>query len=99
MKIVPISPFDKQALELIAAADEFSMSLYPAESNHLEPPTALAAPNVLFAGAWDGPLLTGIGAIIQHEDYGEIKRMYVRESHRGRGIAKAIVRYLEATYG
>ena len=74
-------------------------ALYPPESNHLEGVAALKLPNVLFVGAWCGATLAGCGAVKRLEDdgvYGEIKRVYVLEDYRGRGVSKAIMGVLEA---
>ncbi len=59
---------------------------------------ALALPNVLFLGAYLKGDLAGCGAVkIMHDDssYGEIKRVYVLESFRGRGVSKQLMQALE----
>ena len=74
-------------------------SLYPAESNHMESPSALALPNVLFLGAYLDGELAGCGAVkLMHDDgsYGEIKRVYVLDTYRGRGLSKQLMQALEA---
>ena|SRR3982751_4112884 len=38
--------------------------------------------------------LAGCGGIKLHPDYGEVKRMYVRPSYRGRGLGKAMLDHL-----
>lgn len=84
---------------LIALSDAFMGARYPAESNHLESAQVLLGPTALMLGAWVGDQLIGCGAVkIRHDDgsYGEIKRVFVVDEHRGRGISKAIVQALEA---
>ena len=47
--------------------------------------------------AYEGETAVGCGAIKpQGADAMEVKRMYVRESHRGQGIAQAMLRDLES---
>ena len=69
--------------------------MYPAESNHLDSLDELNKDNVRFVGAFaDGEML-GCGAVKLFADYAEIKRVYVPEIQRGRGIARAIMAVLE----
>ena len=57
---------------------------------------ALKQPNVLFAVARDDTsVVIGCGAVVLFDDYGELKRMFVPPAQRGRGVAKAIMAYLE----
>jgi putative acetyltransferase len=94
-----ISPVEEAALRLLRASDEYLSSLYPPESTHLESATALAAPHVAFFGALVDEQLLGCGALKRMEDdgvYGEIKRVFVAPPHRGRGIARALMRHIEA---
>jgi putative acetyltransferase len=78
----PLDPFDPQAGELLAASNAYMATLYPAESNHLDGPEVLAAPNVHFIGGWQGERLLACGAVKLQRDadgaYGEIKRVWVR---------------------
>jgi putative acetyltransferase len=69
--------------------------MYPPESNHLDSLDELSKPNVDFLAAYTDSEICGIGAVKVLSDYGEIKRLYVPEKHRGKGIAKAIVEELE----
>jgi putative acetyltransferase len=97
MQITPVDP--RLAAALIAHSDAYMAALYPAESNHLENLSALSLPNVLFVGAYIDGELAGCGAVKTLEDdgrYGEIKRVFVLEQHRGKGLSKAIMQTLEA---
>ena len=98
MQIKPLDPLSAAAAQLLALSDAYMASLYPAESNHMESPTALALPNVLFLGAYLDGELAGCGAVkLMHDDdsYGEIKRVYVLEAYRGRGVSKQLMQALE----
>lgn len=94
-----LDPASPEALELLRRSDRTMAALYPSESNHLDGAADLAKPNVTFLGAYADEALLGCGAVKLLEDdgvYGEIKRVFVPEQHRGRGIAKAIMAELEA---
>lgn len=97
--IVRLIPAEEPALSsLIALSDSFLASLYPAESNHLESLAALAAPNVAVFGAYVGGELVGCVAskcCEGDQSYAEVKRLFILDSHRGKGIAKLLMRHLE----
>ncbi|HEX4674641.1 MAG TPA: GNAT family N-acetyltransferase [Steroidobacteraceae bacterium] len=98
MRIEPTDPESDSAQALIAMSDTYMTALYPAESNHLESAKALKAPNVLFLGCFLHDQLVGCGAVkILSDDgrYGELKRVFVLEGHRGKGYSKAIMEKLE----
>lgn len=98
MHITALDPLSAAAAHLLALSDAYMASLYPAESNHMESPSALALPNVLFLGAYLDGELAGCGAVkILHDDgsYGEIKRVYVLEAFRGCGVSKQLMQALE----
>jgi putative acetyltransferase len=83
---------------LLALSDRYMGDLYPAESNHLEPAEALHLDDVIFLGAFEGDTLVACGAAkVMTNDgrYGEIKRVYVVEDRRGRGISRSIMDELE----
>ncbi|HVL75315.1 MAG TPA: GNAT family N-acetyltransferase [Noviherbaspirillum sp.] len=83
-------------ITLIERLDAYQSALYPAESNHFVDIAALARPNVLFAVARDGTgSAVGCGAIVLEADHGEIKRMFVCESWRGRGLSRRLLSFLE----
>ena len=84
-------------IQLIDDLDAYQAPLYPAASNHLLDIEALKAANVLFAVVRDDEgVAIGCGAVVLLEGYGELKRMFVPPLQRGRGVAKAIITYLEA---
>ena len=98
IEIRSLDPRSKNARELIEELDDYQFSLYPAESNHLEPIAELSKPHVQFIGAFREDILLGCGAIkFVDAEYGEIKRMFVRSEARGLGVGREILRALEKT--
>lgn len=96
MNLAPLNPFDPRALDLLAQSDAFHAALYPAESNHLVDPADLQPPAVHFLGAFEGDTLLGCGAFKRLDGYAEVKRVFVPEAGRGRGVARQLMDALEA---
>ena len=96
MHIALESVDQRDVIQLIDDLDAYQAPLYPAESNHLLDIESLKAGNVLFAVARDDERIAiGCGAVVLLDGYGEVKRMFVPPAQRGRGVAKAIIAYLE----
>ncbi len=98
MEIEYLDPDAAEVQQLIAASDAFYVDLYPAESTHLESSADLKRPNTLFIGGRiAGQLVASGAAKIMQDDgnYAEIKRLFVRDHYRGRGLSNAIMQYLE----
>jgi putative acetyltransferase len=73
-------------------------ALYPPDSNYLESLAALAEPNVAVFGGYAGSALAGCVAVKLLDDgrpYAEIKRLFVLDEHRGKGLAKLLMRHAE----
>lgn len=86
-----------EVLALIEQLDAYQKPLYPAESHHGINVAALSQPHVVFAVARDpSGQAVACGAIVLEPAYGEIKRMFTLPSHRGKGIARSLVQWLEA---
>lgn len=97
LQIELASPLLPEARALIDASDAFAQALYPPESNHLVDVETLAQPNVIFCVArLDGEVAGCGAAVLMPEGYAEIKRMFVRESARGRRVGYHILAFLEA---
>ncbi|MCD0502768.1 GNAT family N-acetyltransferase [Bordetella petrii] len=96
MKISLESPSQPDVLQLIDDLDAFQKPLYPAESHHGIDIHALEKSNVLFAVArdHDGHVIA-CGAMVLQAAYGELKRFYTKPSHRGKGVARAVLCFLE----
>ena len=100
IRIADCDPGHPDAAALIACSDAYMSALYPAESNHFDGIDTLRLPNVRFVAAWEGERLLGCGAVKRLDGppaYGEIKRVFVTEDCRGRGISKQIMAVLEQT--
>jgi putative acetyltransferase len=96
--IAPLDPEDPAALRLLAMSDAYLQSLYPAESNHLESAAALKRPGVTFLGGSIDGEIVACGAAKVHADdglYAEIKRLFVVNAYRGRGIAEKMMAEIE----
>lgn len=82
---------------LIDELDAYQRPLYPPESHHGIDIEALLQPGVIFAVARDGDgAALGCGAMVVEDRWGELKRMFVRPAARGRGVAQALLVFLEA---
>lgn len=81
--------------ELLQAHLNTMKSLSPPENVHALDLEALRAPDVTFWSVWVGSDLVGCGALKEFEPgHGEIKSMHTAEAHRGKGIARALVRHI-----
>lgn len=68
----------------------------------LDDAAALARPSVTLLGVFAGDTLLGIGATKLHSDgahYGEIKRVFIADEARGKGLGERLIRALEAELG
>ena len=98
MRVELESPNQTDIIALIADLDAYQDTLYPAEARYALDLASLSKPNVLFVVARDEQnAALGCGAIVLHETYGEVKRMYVRPEARGKGVAKQVITTLEAS--
>jgi putative acetyltransferase len=90
------TPNQPEVVALIDLLDAYQLSLYPPESVYALDMNSLLQPNVLFAVARniDGAAV-GCGAIVVTPEYGEVKRMFVHPSARGRGVAQRLLGMLE----
>ncbi len=97
LKIAREDPSQPEILMLLRDGEEYSAKLYPAESNHHMPLTALRASNVHFLVARDGNgRAVGTGAIALNGAWAELKRMWVIPEARRLGVSKIILTALEA---
>jgi putative acetyltransferase len=100
--IEALDPESAAASAILAESDAYMAALYPTESNHMVGAEALAAPGMLLLGCTVEDELAACGAVkivVDDPDYGEIKRVFVRATHRGRGVSTAIMHALESHLG
>jgi putative acetyltransferase len=97
LKIAKEDPSQPEILMLLRDGEEYSAKLYPAESNHHMPLSALRASNVRFLVARDGTgRAVGTGAIALNGAWAELKRMWVVPEARRLGVSRIILTALEA---
>lgn len=102
-EIRSLAPSDPRARRLIGMLDRLQLSLYPVESNHLDPVETLERDDVTFLAVFFAGEAVGCGAVKRmppsrtSPGYGEIKRMYVSPEARGRGIGGALLDALESS--
>ena len=79
---------------MLARLDAYCAALYPAESNHLMDIASLMQGDVLFLVARDvdgAPV--GCAALVNKQEYGEVKRMFVDERKRGLGTGRQLLEH------
>ena len=80
---------------MVEELDAYLVPLYPAESNHLLDIETLRQPEMRFFAAHRGEEVLAIGGCWLHDDYAEVKRIYVTPAGRGLGLAKLIMQRIE----
>ena len=94
--IKPTDPRIPAITKMIAELDAYQSYLYPPESNHFEPIDKLVSPQHYFIAVWDNTEPLGIASFKRSSvNYVELKRLYVSQANRGRGLAKKLVAALE----
>ena len=97
MQLVELTPKDPDVVNVFADIDRLINSLYPvatAQSLKLE---ELSKDNVYAIGLKNEDGIIACGAIVKQNDgalYGEIRRLYVKPSYRGRGFSRRIMQNL-----
>lgn len=102
--IAPERPDQPEVVALLAALDRYLGSLYAPEDNHILSVDELLAPAIGFFVARDDGQVVGTAAFRRMageaatagRPYGEIKRMYVDPSRRGRRLGARLLAALEA---
>jgi putative acetyltransferase len=89
------TPDQPEVRDMLARLDAYCAALYPAESNHLMDIASLMQGDVLFLVARDvdgAPV--GCAALVNRQEYGEVKRMFVDERKRGLGTGRKLLEHL-----
>lgn len=96
MRIQLEAPNQPDVIELIAELDAYQDKLYPAEARYALDLSTLESEHVLFAvGRTGGGTAIACGAIVLDGEFGELKRLFVREQHRTQGAAAQVLALLE----
>jgi putative acetyltransferase len=80
---------------LIGELDQTLAAAYSPEQRHGLALEALFQPHIRFFLARLNDAAIGCGGIALFDDFAEVKRMYVRETVRGRGVARALLTRIE----
>ena len=80
---------------LIGELDQALAAEYLPEQRHGLALEALFQPHIRFFLARLNGTAIGCGGIALFDDFAEVKRMYVRETVRGRGVARALLTRIE----
>ena len=95
IEIVEVPPDSVDAVQLIGELDDHLLAHpYPPQSRHAFSVDKLVREGVVFFITYYEGQLAGCGGVKMFDDYGEVKRMFVRPIHRGRGLGKAMLNRL-----
>jgi GNAT superfamily N-acetyltransferase len=97
VEFVQERPDTPEAIALIEELESYLTPLYPQESRHGFSVDKLIREGVAFFVIRHNGAPAGCGGIkLFGDEYGELKRMFVRPSFRGLGLAKAMISCLES---
>lgn len=95
IEIKQLSPFSDEVRELFRLLDSHNMSHCPPEVCHLTQPEELDQANSVLLGVFRDGVLCGMGGLKYHDSYAEVTRMFIKEKHRGNGLAVELMKELE----
>lgn len=93
--VLHTDPRDPEAIRLIDASEAALNEIYPPEDNFAFSVDDLVKDGVWFTVAHLDGKAVGCGGLASYSDYGELKRIFVDPSARGRGVAHTILDTLE----
>ncbi|MBQ4798292.1 GNAT family N-acetyltransferase [Pseudoalteromonas sp. MMG006] len=97
MQLVELSPKDPDVVNVFTDIDRLINSLYPVATAQSLKLDELSEDNVYAIGLKNEDGIIACGAIVKQNDgtlYGEIRRLYVKPSHRGKGFSRRIMQNL-----
>jgi putative acetyltransferase len=93
IEAAPVATDEVRAL--ISELDATLSAEYPPEQRHGLALDAIFQPHVRFFVARLNGEAVGCGGVALFSDFAEVKRMYVRDGARGRGVAQALLARIE----
>ena len=96
MRITPVTVPTEPVRALIGELDAVLAAEYPPDQRHGLALDAIFAPHMRFFVAELDGATVGCGGVALFGSFAEVKRMYVRDAARGKGVAQAILAQLEA---
>ncbi len=97
LTLAAVHPLSGDALAMIGESEAELAGLYRPEVRSAFSPEELVTAEVRFLVARRGGRPVGCGGVARCEGYGELKRIFTTRAARGTGVARALVRELEAT--
>ena len=95
IEIIPAPAPTEEVRQLVGELEAVLSAEYPPEQRHGLTLEAIFQPHIRFFIARLDGAAAGCGGVALLDGFAEVKRMYVRPSARGRGVAQAILVWLE----
>jgi len=91
-------PTSSSVTALMRERDDYFDRLYANDDRNARS-VDLSEESLIFLTIRTGQELVGCGALLMRPEYGELKRFYLREAFRGRGLGRGLVRAIEIEAG